>query len=132
MDDPLILLVEDDIGIQQVMKAVLEGEHYRVAVSDGPAALEDASRLQPDVILLDLYMPRVDGEEVYRHLEAEPATKDIPVVLTSAVYNLGAVAKRLKAESYLLKPYTLQLLKDKIGPLIEAHRAHRTEHTPPP
>lgn len=132
MSTPLILLVEDDVVIREVMKDLLETEQYRVALADRDTALEQAKDLQPDVILLDLYMPRLtDGETVSHQLEEEPTTVDIPVMLTSAVDNLSMVAKRLH-RSFLMKPFTLQLLIHDINPLIAAHRAHRAEHAPPP
>ena len=123
-----ILLVEDNAEIRDIMRQLLEHAQYTVVETDGPDAKAAALASTPDVILLDLYMPGVgDGETVYQQLDSDPRTRDIPVVLTSAVYNLGAVAKRLKVDSYLRKPYTLLMLMDKIDPLIEAHRAHIAE-----
>ena len=128
MDEaPLVLLVDDDLGIQQVMQSVIEFNGYRVAVTDGDAALTEARRLHPDVVLLDIHMPRISGTDLYRQLARDPATTAIPVVLTSAVYDLPSVARKLGAASYLQKPYDMRMLADKIDPLIAAHRATRSQ-----
>lgn len=132
MEQATILLVEDNEEIRDIMRELLEHAHYTVVTTTGSGAKATARNLTPDVILLDLYMPGdTDGESVYRQLDADPATRDIPVVLTSAVDNLGTVAKRLNVDSYLMKPYTLLMLMDKIDPLIEAHRAHVADQAHP-
>jgi CheY-like chemotaxis protein len=125
---PLILLVEDNAEVRETMRLLLEDAHYSVALSDGVTAKGDAVRLQPDVILLDLYMP-VTGETVYHQLDADPATHTIPVMLTSAVPDLGAIAARLGVGSYLRKPFTLKLLVKEIQSLVNARRAYLAEQS---
>jgi CheY-like chemotaxis protein len=124
---PLILLVEDNHDVRETMRLLLEDSGYTVALSDGLTAKADAARLQPEVILLDLYMPGVDGETVFHRLAADPATQHIPVMLTSAVPELGAIAARLKVDSYLRKPFTLKLLIREVQSLVNARRAYLAE-----
>jgi DNA-binding response OmpR family regulator len=80
-----VLVVDDEDDIRELCRVNLEFEGYEVIdASDGPAALEMASRDHPDLIFLDLMMPNMDGWEVLRQLKEDEATADIPVILLTA------------------------------------------------
>lgn len=80
-----ILIVDDSIINQRVLTSVLEKQNYRVScANDGEEALNEATSSHPDLILLDVQMPKMDGFEVCRALKAMPETADIPVVFITA------------------------------------------------
>jgi CheY-like chemotaxis protein len=102
-----ILVVDDESLNRQVLGKILEGQGYQVTFAvDGLQALEQVAAAPPDVILLDVMMPRMDGFEVCRRLKADPATMPIPILIVTA---LDARADRVKgvsagADDFLSKP----------------------------
>ncbi len=108
-----ILVVDDDPDIVGWLRQVLEGQGFRVnAAADGEAALEVAAEEPPDLILLDLRLPKLDGREVISRLKLDHQTRDIPIIVITA----SAVDKErdrvqvlgLGAESFLTKPFTAE------------------------
>ena len=105
---PLVLCADDDRDILALVALRLERAGYRVAqASDGEQALALARELQPDVLVLDVMMPRMTGTEVLTALRADAATKDLPVVLLSARAQDADVEHGLEAgaDAYLAKPF---------------------------
>ena len=104
-----ILIVEDDQEFVKLARRWLEREGHGVsAVGSGPAALEalGADPL-PDLVLLDVMLPRIDGFAILRRLRAEPRTQRLPVLVMSAYFDRPedvARAKSLGADDYLVKP----------------------------
>lgn len=83
---PLILLCDDDPSVRTVVKATLEQQNYQaIAVASGREAIAQAAQLQPDVILLNLMMPEINGWETLAILKQQPATKNIPVLILSGL-----------------------------------------------
>lgn len=81
-----ILLVEDSLPLRRENEAALQRAGYEVnCAEDGESALELAQKLQPELILLDMILPKMSGPEVLRHLKRDPRTKDIPVVVLSSL-----------------------------------------------
>ena len=78
----VVLIVDDNADILEAYTGILHryGGFEPVAASDGASALELATRLRPDVVLIDLWMPNMDGFEVARALKSDPRTKNIPVI----------------------------------------------------
>jgi PAS domain S-box-containing protein len=118
-----ILVVDDDVDITGWLEIAL-GEHgYRVTTArDGMQALEMASADPPDLILLDLVMPRMDGRTAMRHLRAQPSTQQIPIiVLTAARFDSRserANVLKMGARKLLQKPVTIDELMCEVKELI--------------
>jgi DNA-binding response OmpR family regulator len=103
-----VLVVEDELPTARMIKATLESAGYEVAQAfDGSAALEMVEQEQPDLILLDIRLPNVDGWEVLRTLRARPATEFTPVIVLTALSDNRHVAKgwTLGTDCYLTKPF---------------------------
>ncbi len=110
-----VLLAEDEKNIILGVRTCLDAVGYDVEiVEDGKEALNSVRREHPDLILLDLLMPRVDGYEVLKALKKDDATKDIPIiVLTAKAEDEDRQrAMDLGAESYMTKPFKPQELWD--------------------
>jgi DNA-binding response OmpR family regulator len=101
-----VLIAEDDDRQSKVMRAYLEREgHSVVAVADGQAALDEARRRRPDLVVLDIMMPKVDGLDVCRVLRADG---DVPIILVTARSTEDdlLLGLELGADDYLTKPYS--------------------------
>src|SRR5215831_17388297 len=87
MSSVRILLVEDDPSVRGLLKVLLEVEGYDIVeASDGLEGLEKAGKLRPDLMIVDLMMPQVDGERVISGLRADPGTRRMPVIVVSGRY----------------------------------------------
>jgi CheY-like chemotaxis protein len=109
-----VLLVEDDLLTREAVTLLLSGDGYMVAAAgNGREALERLRAYErPDLILLDLRMPVMDGYAFQRHLQEDPGLASIPVLLFSAAGDAGARASDLGAAGCLQKPVaTEQLLE---------------------
>lgn len=109
-----ILIVDDDAEIRSFLGALLEDEGYRVeSAEDGLAALEKLDKGRPDLILLDIMMPRMDGYRFAEALQRRGLQPPIPFIVLSA--NLREQqAKSMGACSYIAKPFDLFDLLDKV------------------
>jgi type II secretory ATPase GspE/PulE/Tfp pilus assembly ATPase PilB-like protein/CheY-like chemotaxis protein len=121
-----VLLVEDEEQLRRVMKDLLQREGYRVAEArDGIQALDEVDRSAPDVIILDLNLPGLDGYGVLSQLRSRPATRDIPVMVLTAkgdednevrVFDLGA-------DDFVTKPFRARSLTARIEAVLGRRRA---------
>ena len=121
-----VLLVEDEEQLRRVMKDLLQREGYRVAEArDGIQALDEVDRSAPDVIILDLNLPGLDGYGVLAQLRSRPATRDIPVMVLTAkgdednevrVFDLGA-------DDFVTKPFRARSLTARIEAVLGRRRA---------
>ena len=103
-----ILVVDDDIQIRNLLHEFLTGKGYEVILaSNGEEAAELAKIEYPDVILLDIKMPGVDGIEVCRRLKAEAKTQFIPVIMITGYVDNKMVALELGADDFVNKPIHL-------------------------
>jgi two-component system, cell cycle response regulator DivK len=102
-----ILIVEDDTDNRRIVIKVLSVDGYRVIeATDGFEALEQARAQQPDLILMDLALPHLDGWEATRRLKSDPTTQSIPVVALTAVAMRGdeEQARAAGCDDYIPKP----------------------------
>ena len=108
-DELRVLLVEDDPSVAQMYKLKLELDGYRVEVApDGEAALEMARRTAPDIVFLDIRLPKLDGLGVLEALRSDPATEPVPVVILSNFNEAELVERgaKLGALDHLIKSQT--------------------------
>ena len=104
-----ILVVEDSRNFVKGLKMALEAKGYRVNVAgDGVQAMERVFSFKPDLVLLDLLVPKLDGFVVLESLKREDRTRSIPVVVISAKADEEDIkkARKLGAADYLVKPFT--------------------------
>lgn len=115
MSKATVLIVDDEPFNIDVLEQALDGTEYQVVTaSNGKEAWEKIRSEEPDLILLDLMMPIMDGFEVLAKVKDEPMLRDIPVIIVSAENDSKSVVKGIKqgAEDYLTKPVdTAQFLK---------------------
>lgn len=112
MGKKTILLVEDDIDFAEATKLILENRSYDVSVAhDGREGLEKAQTLNPDLIILDVMMPEMDGYEVCAKLKSDPKYRNIPILLLTAVGEAIPATKytlemgmKTEADDYISKP----------------------------
>ena len=103
-----ILIVDDDAPVQRAIKRVLESVGYRVsAASDGQEALDMIARERPDLLVLDIIMPRMDGLEVCRRVRADPFVAKLPILFLTAKGRPADIAQGLDAggDDFLTKPF---------------------------
>ena len=109
-----ILVVDDDPSIRGLVAEALEGAGYTVETADsGTEALERVARAVPDGIVLDIWMPSLDGFDFMRTLRANEKTRDVPVVVISAAYPERA-AHDLGAQEFLAKPFDVAALLEAV------------------
>jgi len=117
----LILVVEDDAVNQELVSRFLRREGHRVLIApDGPKAVDMAQANTPDLILMDLGLPEMDGWEVTRRIKAIPKTNQIPVIALTAHAHSDEVikAKEVGCDGYETKPIAYARLMRKIRTLI--------------
>ncbi|MGN6341739.1 MAG: response regulator [Ginsengibacter sp.] len=115
MEKKCILIYDDDVEILNVCKAILEFSDYRVeTIQTCENIISDMLRIHPDIVLMDLWIPSIGGENAVRYMRENPETKDIPVVLFSASDEIEKVSERVHADSFLRKPFDIQTFKDTI------------------
>jgi DNA-binding response OmpR family regulator len=119
----LVLIADDDRDILSLVRAVLERSgHEVVSAGDGAEALASVALRRPDLAVLDITMPQVDGLEVLRRLRADPATSDLPVILLSAQAQEADVSRGFAAgaSAYVKKPFSPRELVARVGELLGA------------
>jgi DNA-binding response OmpR family regulator len=113
MNKKRILMCDDDVDILEIGKIVFEEKGYQVDIlSDSVEIYQKIKASQPDVIILDLWMPKCSGEEITRKLKSDLKTKNIPVIVISASCNLKNVAKSSGADAFLCKPFDIEELEN--------------------
>jgi phosphoserine phosphatase RsbU/P len=125
MGSPKLLIVDDEpFNIDYLEQELEELACDLISASDGIQALEKVRSESPDLVLLDIMMPGMDGFEVLARLKADPSTRDIPVIVISASSSMQSAVRgiQLGAEDYLPKPFEPTLLKARISSSLEKKR----------
>lgn len=122
---PRILVVDDEPEIVRGLEHNLRFEGYEtVAASDGQEAITLAAREAPDLILLDIMMPKMDGNEVRKRLHDDPRTANIPVAHLSAVGDFNQQLDGLEAGAvdYIVKPFSPKDLQQRVADLLDPEK----------
>jgi DNA-binding response OmpR family regulator len=118
---PLVLVADDDRDILQLVSFRLERADYEVVqANDGEEALRLVKELRPDLAVLDLMMPKLNGYEVIREIRRDEETKAIPVILLTARVQEADVARGFEAgaDDYLKKPFSPQELRARVQAIL--------------
>ncbi len=116
-----ILIADDRSEVVELVKVTLEGEGYRtIDAFDGSEALEKIRLEKPDLILLDIVMPKMDGFEVLSEIRKDPKTKDIPIIMLTAKGQKSdqEKGKELGATGYIIKPFSPSALLKRIEEIL--------------
>jgi DNA-binding response OmpR family regulator len=114
---PKVLIVDDEPNNVDFLEQALEDSGYQlITATNGQEALDKIQSEQPDLILLDLMMPILDGFAVLAEVKADQVLRDIPVIIISAEHDSKSVVKGIKqgAEDYLTKPVNADILVKKV------------------
>jgi len=125
-----ILVVDDEIYIVHILDFSLGMEGYEVlTASDGEQALETAQREQPDLIVLDIMMPKLDGYETCKLLKTDERTRQIPVILLSAKgrHTDQKIGYEVGADDYITKPFSPRKLVERINTLLGQFGSQRMQ-----
>ena len=125
-------MVDDSITVRRVTQRLLERNGMRVlSARDGMDAVALLQDHVPDIILLDIEMPRMDGYEVAAHVRNDPRLKDVPIIMITSRVGEKHRARAIEfgVDDYLGKPYQETELLDAIRPLVERARAVRERST---
>jgi CheY-like chemotaxis protein len=107
----IVLVVDDDVDARRIYSDYLRAKGWTVvSAADGRRAIDKANELKPDVVVLDLAMPKVDGWTVLRHLRESSWTQPIPIVVVSAITSARDEAFQFGCDAFLTKPCPPEVL----------------------
>jgi len=120
-----VLIVDDDLTARETLVAMLEGEHYDLQLAkDGTQALQMLEQIQPDVILLDVMMPGMDGYEVCRRVRSTPQFAEVPIILLTALDDRASLVRGIEsgADDFLSKPADRRELTARVRTITRLNR----------
>jgi CheY-like chemotaxis protein len=123
---PTVLVVDDDAFQRKLVDKILEGEnYYMVFAASGIEALNALRKTQPDLILMDIMMPDMDGMEVTRMVKAMPQFVDVPVIMVTARNEKNTVTASLRsgATDFIVKPFVRETLIAKVASVLLARKS---------
>jgi two-component system cell cycle response regulator len=128
-----IAVVNDDQDLVEICQMVLESAgHHVETMTSGRRALERLRGQPVDLVLLDVVMPDLDGAAVLALVRADPLTRDIPVVLMSALVGAGSIAEEARANAFLAKPFDADTLLATVARVLQDTRARTGGDRPAP
>ncbi len=112
-----VLIVDDEEPIRQLVSNILAKDYTVLVAIDGEEAINMARRQKPDLILMDILMPKVDGFTACYTINQDPATKGIPVVMLTGIdYELNKkLSREIGAQGYITKPFSPEDLRATVG-----------------
>ncbi len=122
-----ILFIEDEASLQKTLGELLRGEGYEViSALDGESGLNLARTQSPDLIILDLILPKIHGLDVLKELKKDDTTREIPIIILTNLEDMASVEKALElgATTYLVKAnYTLEEVLEKIKNALKSNES---------
>ena len=130
---PVVVVVDDNQQNRELLQAYLEDVDCRaIPAHDGPEALEIIAKYPPDLILLDVMMPRMSGFEVCRRIKNDPKTSDIPIIMVTALSEFGDIERGIDSgtDDFLSKPVNKLELLTRVKTLLKLkHLTDKLERT---
>ena len=123
----IVLIVDDDATARETLIAMLEGENYQLELAtNGPEAIQMADQLHPDLILLDVMMPGMNGYEVCRRIRSTPQLAEVPIILLTALDDRSALLQGIQsgADDFLTKPLDRTELSARVRTITRLNRYH--------
>ncbi|MFC2059937.1 response regulator [Chloroflexota bacterium] len=123
MDKRKILIADDETNIRALVKSMLGKDYIVIEASNGEEAVNITRSQKPDLVLMDIMMPKIDGYVACSKIKKDQATRAIPVVMVTGVdYGLNEeLAMRIGADGYITKPFSLERMHSTINRLLEQH-----------
>ena len=117
MEKEKVLVVDDEENVRRLLRSMLGNKYIVLEAKDGKAAIDIARSQKPDIILMDIMMPNMDGYTACHTIKRDPATKMIPVIMVTAVgQELNKkLAQEMGADGYITKPFSAQVLADTVN-----------------
>lgn len=130
---PTVLLIEDDTNLRQFLRSILEQEYNILEAEDGLQGFETASYHNPDFIISDIMMPRLDGIELLKKLRSDVTTSHIPIVMLTAKTDIESQLEGLNygADDYITKPFSVPFFKTRIANLLAQRKRLQTIFSTP-
>ena len=122
LDSKNILVVEDDLDIRELISFNLANEGHQVfEANDGEVGIDKARNNNPDLILLDLMLPGIQGLDVCRIIKSDQETKEIPIIMVTAVGQEEDIVKGLEtgADDYITKPFSIKVLIARVNAVLK-------------
>ena len=121
-DKRKILVVDDEPNVRRLVHTILSKDFTVFEAEDGKQAIDVAGTQKPDLILMDMMMPRMDGLTACYAIKNDPTTRSIPVLMLTAIgFELNVkLSQQMGADAYMTKPFTSQALLDKIAQFLVA------------
>ncbi|MDD5082033.1 MAG: response regulator [Dehalococcoidales bacterium] len=121
MDKKKILIADDETNIRSLLRDLLDSEYTILEANNGDEAIRMAQGQNPDLILMDIMMPKTDGYTACSIIKTDQTTNKIPIVMLSGIgYDLNKkLAREIGAEGYISKPFSLQDLRDTIDQFLK-------------
>ena len=116
------LVVDDEPNVRRLIHTILSKNYEVIEAEEGKQAIEIAYTQKPDVILMDMMMPKMDGLTACHLIKNDPATRAIPVIMVTAIgFELNIkLSQQMGASGYVTKPFSSQVLLDKIAEVLAA------------
>lgn len=110
-----VLICDDNEGIIEIINIILTDKGYSTEIcNEGGCIIDTVKEFNPDVILLDLWMPNMNGDEIINILKNAEEYKHIPIIIVSANKDTEAIAKQIKADNFLCKPFNIDDLENMV------------------
>ena len=110
-----ILIIDDDLPIAEAVKVALEADGLNIEIVSSASEIDSKiNNLTPDLILLDIWLDGVSGQDVAAKLRKEEKTKNIPIIIMSANTDTEKIQKEMKAQDFLNKPFDIEELIKKV------------------